>query len=470
MDHLLTPKIKTLLYDLIVPLNPGVPVELLLLVLETKLAHVLTFEKFVLNTPLSDDLIPVNMYSLVLYRSGGGKNRIIKQIDGYLLNRWKEKIQREWKDYESNKIETLQSEAEKKYAGLKTKQAEYIDYFMPRAVLSVMNDMTVEGFISQREMLQDWGKGSTLLVLDEFEDYFLSQDKYRSAALSILKSVYDTGDYEPKGIKGEKEGITTLGIASNCLFTASLTRITTGFGFKKMNNMLLSGYARRCFVSVPDLPPAPSREDNVKQLEVTQKYKGLKIELMDQIDAIVQKEKEISIAPDALDFVIDWKTDAGVKARTVSGEVENIAIEHMWWRTLKLAGVMAAVETEGKEIVITLDIIKAAKAQALFFHQQMKKLLVESNEIYVIYDFIKGSPGVSTMQIREQPFCPDKNTWKRWWDEAIEVLKEYCETKGEIFHIETFGKRGRKYYVFTPEKLNLFLNVKSNGGDEQSQP
>lgn len=443
-----TPKIDEYMKKIFLPLNPGVPESLLLLSVETKLAHALTFEKFVLNTPLSDDMIPINMYSLALYRSGGGKNRILKQIDNYLLAQWRSKIEYEWKEYEEDKFYRITKEAEKKYSGLKAKQAEYIDKHAPRQVLAVMNDMTPEGFTAQREMLQDWGKGSTLLVLDEFEDFFLSGDKYKASAMSMMKSVYDTGDYEPKGTKGEKEGSSTKGIASNAIFTASLTRLTKGWGFSKLQNMLLSGYARRCFVTVPELPPPPTLDENIKLFETTEELKGDKENLQGFLVEILNNpDKVITMNRGAINRLIEWKTNTGIAARKCPHETESVSLEHLYWKTTKLAGVLAAIESKGdKSIVITKDILDVAISQAVFFHNELKKLLVETDEVYEVYDYIKASPGTTTMTLRKQSFVP-ANNWEQWWKTNMNILAEYCESKNETFYVHKYSNRGRKYYI-----------------------
>ncbi len=85
----LPPLHREILENFTTPLNPDIDLENVLNVLNVKLAHMITSKRIKVRPLKQEKPTIVNYYALNFISSGGGKDKLVNDIDNYLLDRFK---------------------------------------------------------------------------------------------------------------------------------------------------------------------------------------------------------------------------------------------------------------------------------------------------------------------------------------------------------------------------------------------
>jgi len=434
--------IQFYLKNILMVLNPTVPVDILILQLEAKIAHFLCSERFYLQANATQP-IPPNFYGFIFYKSGGGKNRPLSHIDDLIFDQWYETLNHEWKTWRDFQVVELQKTAEATYVNLKTKQAEFIDQHRPRLLQKKMGDATSEGLISDRGMLSQWGKGSTFLYISEFSDYILSRNSTRNQLISLIKEIYDIGDSEVKIIKGEKESKEIRGVPLNALFTASPRELLREPGKELFLKWLTGGLARRCFVVFPKPVIKKIKRDTFKnELERYNEIAEAKSTFFEAVENLKQHDRKITFSPKAWNFFSEWRAETYNQAQeTNREEIEMIDLENIYWKTEKLAALFTAWSGQN---MITLGFLESAIYQATYCNQELGNFIKEHNqEFEKLYELLKRG-WITTMELRKANLVPWHN-FINWLKDNLILIEEKAFSEDMVLNIESVGKTGKKY-------------------------
>ena len=86
----LPPIYREIMENFTVPLNPDVDLVSMLNVINAKLAHMATAKRIMVRPIPEEKPSIVNYYALNFISSGGGKDKLVREIDQYLLKKFKE--------------------------------------------------------------------------------------------------------------------------------------------------------------------------------------------------------------------------------------------------------------------------------------------------------------------------------------------------------------------------------------------
>ena len=101
----------SILKNFLKPLNPNVSDNCLLNVLNSKIAQMMTFKRVKFKETDSQNPNILNYYALNFISSGGGKDKIVNEIDDYLLKNFKIWFEDKNRDYILEKTKKITQEA-----------------------------------------------------------------------------------------------------------------------------------------------------------------------------------------------------------------------------------------------------------------------------------------------------------------------------------------------------------------------
>lgn len=431
---------QMLLEELLVPLNPDTPPDILAMLLTVKVAQFACFEGFrIQGVPGSP--LPPNVYTIIIAPSGIGKNRPLKHIDKYIFSDWHRKIEKEWGNFAERESAELAEIAEEKYQGLKSKKAEFIDKNEPRSLQLVTGTGTPEGITADREMLQKWGKGSTLVVIEEGSDYITSS-RGNDEFLSMMKNIYDHGDSDAKSIKASKESRSVRAVPNNFIMTSPLCGINDNEAGAKLKYILSTGAARRSFVVIQKEKKILTRELLKAEQEAYEMWERERAALYDMVSSLLESSRGITVTAKASKIITDWRVEMSERSAHYNDDIMGSAISGAYWKGMKLAGAFAA--WEGSRI--TAKIMESVKYQSDYFLSQLEKLndITGNDDFKKIFEFILFKGVVTKMDVRDSGII-GWNQFSFWWMNNESLLGEYCEFRGYELVKNKVGKNGVAY-------------------------
>lgn len=235
--------------------------------------HVLSFKR-VKTDEYSDgkNLIHLNVYCIDLIPSGGGKDRLKKDVENHMLISSYKEIEARVKNFYQDKIRNLEMKLENATKLEKAKIENEIAKV--REIDLIINKCTTEGFVADAVALMDMPYGAFFIIDSEVGLTLIAKDEKQRQAIEALFQGYD-GIMPDKSIKMEnKKRGKVKGIIINCLLYSD----PLIFKDKKLNELferiMELGIARRTFVTFqPDLIKSDIGNPDETYKRIQQAYK-----------------------------------------------------------------------------------------------------------------------------------------------------------------------------------------------------
>lgn len=453
------------IYKFLLPLNPDTSIASLLNKLNSKFAQLVSFKRIMIRESSEQKPKTINYYGLDVIPSGGGKDKPLKEIDEYLFCDFKETFKKANSEYLKSKEEAIKEKAGREFKESDKKQFAYIEKSMQeiRDVRMEIGDGTPEGFYDDMKALNDAGFGGAFLKISEFGLYLDSPSSAQQLMLNMLYEAYD-GSASLKSTKGEKRSYYVENIPVNCILFSDPSKFAGGKSGQTLNNMLDSGLGRRCFISFMEDTELIITEDPDEQRMNEAIAYNKTHELRDIIFWYFQE------IPDNAVYTLDdeaykrfhkYKNDNKRKYNQIlktSDEVIKKELRGRFWKTLKLAGIIAALE-HPKELVITVKDIEYAIYMAELFAKNLEKFLklAPKTDAEKLYNFFieNKNQWLTKSDINKQKFVAQKD-FRRWFEVNYELTREIAVSNGYEIIEKSYGgatnNSGKKYKLI--ENMN----------------
>jgi hypothetical protein len=417
----LTTRIAALVESNLLPIFDDVPASLALLSTLTKLSQLAIFKR--VRSKYYETSTFSNMYALVFYKSGGGKDKIPKFIEKKYMGSYYQQFNFFETEYKNKRFEKVMEQANQKFKASKANKEAYIERHEPRQLLTEYSNATLEGFTAQREAYADAGFGGTSLKISEFGDYITSPNQSRLEFLSALTDCYDDGDSLPKITKGERRYLPVKGVPSVVQMHTSLSGLLEGPVNLKLMTLLNRGLARRTFICYPEVPKfvEASREERFYKLEEAAKIEEEFKTLFNKYISGVRLNDEFTATKQVNDLIFDYIQLNRKQASKLDPYTQEALVAEQYnrhWKAIKLAGIIASFEHPTIKRIEINDMLSAiyiadlfAKHFIRFFSEKPR-----SAEETLLRYFQKDNNinrQIPTMEIRNLKLVPERNF--KWW-------------------------------------------------------
>lgn len=441
--------------------NPHTPDESLFLAIISQVSQMLCFNNIkIVSKELDYDTSP-NLYILNFMESGEGKDKPIKNVKDCITT-FEEHRNRLCSLYMDNKKEEIKLHIEQ--SEMKSADArEYRKNNAPLFLRYEASDGTVEGFLKARETINDAGFGSLHFGNSEFVDYIDTNSEARKYMMTYLIETFDNGNFSPKIIKGDNFEEKRYSIPQTLFAHSSIEFLTENeLANNTLNRFLQSGLARRALISYPkkikvQKSTIESKKERVKNaMEGKEQTKYYFNAFLDKI-AFYKKEylygldpeiklsgnKEITISPDLFDIIEEYKEDIKILSEKESITAVRLEMKNREWRTIKLAGCIAAFTSSGFEIQ------KKHWDEALsiteYFAEQFKRFFTQkinnSMNDEKVYDYIKNNQGCTKTELRRNAIQRKYRDNLQYFTNIIENTRQLCADNEEQLNIEEVANK-----------------------------
>jgi len=288
-----------------------------------------------------------------------------------------------------------------------------------------------------------------------------------------MNEIFDNGDNDGKIIKGSKNVYEAKGVPQNMLVHSDIYGLIDSNGIdEKFKTFLSRGLVRRSNLCIPKLE---KKLYDLESIDVEKEYERIETAMSNvqilkeyftnanlatlpskdefynnETDEYERVYKKIRITKEDYFHYLKYKRSCVNRTIELSNRLHHIAlveIEGRHWKMIKLAGIIACFE-HPDDLRIKKSDIDLAIYQTDYFGETVSELMEEDtfDDIEKLYDFIKESNGVATMDIRNKKFAP-KDKFKFWFNDASKLLSEFCEAREEKLIIKKNGSTGKKYYI-----------------------
>lgn len=438
----------------------GTPDSLILNAVNAKAAQACQVARIHVESPVDRRLIPCNYYGITFFGSGGGKDRVLSQLNYHFFWKVKEFYEERCRIY----VEDAYKAMEEHLHTLDTKGAKdaYRLYNAPRLLSFESSDGTPEGLMSDREAFQLAKFGGTFFQNGEFVNYLKPKDKSRESFLSLTGEVFDHGDNLGKTIKGNKRSTSVHGVPASMLVHSTPSDIHKHGVFDIVCENLNRQFARRAFICYPD--DNEKRPKLTSAAEMVEFYDNVNENGRDTIlkwsnkfceavkDAFYKKEHfKIQLTKEARIKFFEYRIKCDAEAASIDDTHEGLKIEvgSRPWKMLKLAGLINMFEKDSNH-VLDCDVLEMAIYQTEFFGSYYRKFYShkEADDVQLVYEYFEKhlNEPIYATRMREEVRPVSKDRFAAWWRDNYPLLVDMAATDGNEFE-EVKGQRNTKLFV-----------------------
>ena len=450
------PFTRNILENFLIPLFPNNTHTCLLNCLNSKLAQVVAFKKAKFQKTEQDLPIPINYYALNFVASGGGKNVIFTYLDDYLLCLLQKRYEDEDQKYYKSKLSKIEAVAEKRFPKNENSRNNFLQKEEKNiGQIRFISDVaggTPEGLFSQLLIFQDAGIGCPFYQNNEFGGFIENCNSQEKALLYKLLDVYDGKAYD-KSIKTEKRTKNINGVPVNIMFMSDTDKLLEPKAHHELMKYFSQGMIRRAFITYQprslvkifrNVDELTTREDVAKLYAKNQQQR-----IIDLINDI-PLEAAYKLQRDARNIYVNYIADCAEKHNEIFGKIDNICLSDIlnrFWKTLKLAALIAAIEHPQRLVITAQDMDYAIYQTELFaedFSAFFKATPTSDAEKLFYFFYDNKDKWLTRTDINKQKFV-HKDRFKMWFEENLEYLHEIANKKGFDVISEPFGRNGFKY-------------------------
>jgi len=432
------------------PLNPDVNLASTLNVINAKMAHMVTSKRIMVRPIPEEKPNIVNYYGLNFISSGGGKDKLAKEVDNYLLDKFKahffEQVNNDEPENEEKAEET--EEAEETKVVKKPKPIREPRY--------EIGDGTPEGVYADCEVLNELEFGSVFIRIPEFGAFIQNATQAQQGFLNFLVEAYD-GSPSLKSIKAEKMKSFVQNIPVNCLLYSDTNRVINNKAGKFLNDMLDVGMVRRAFTTYVEDKPLVINENSAEDKAVkgaAYEYGKILGEKLFEIYTKIPYKAVYTPNIEAYERYYRYEIDNKKQFNRILNMPDDIIkkeVRTRHWKTLKLSAIIAALG-HPETVEITLQDMEYAIYQSELLAESFREFIkiTPTTDAERLYGFFMENKNqwLTKSQIDKQKFV-NRAKFSRWFNENLELVKELATIGGYEIIEEPFGgytgNSGKRY-------------------------
>ena len=433
-------------------------------VLLTKTAQMITAKRVTFKE-VDNVLIP-NWYSIIFMPSGGGKDRLSKDLDNSIFSdfrQWFKTSADNYKLNEENKINRIANEKYPDYKSEKQKQM-FINTEKEkiRNVVIEMQNGTQEGFYSDAKAFDKANFGSLFLKISEFGLYLKSINTEKEMFLDCLYNAYD-GKVISKCIKGSNREPDIENLPVNILLYSDYTLFKADIK-GLFNTLMATGLNRRSVISFRPITDriAPRFTYEQKHLfsSTAEKIKNNLYNIFNRINQracyqLLETTNDNVLNPyvQYLNDLYNKTDDLILKSEIESREIKSLKLSCLY-ACLNHPEDLNIYETDLKQAIMTIQLL--SKDLEAFNNYKPRK-----NDKYdLLYNSLKSNIDKQYTKTEMKRLLMSlgwtrRNAYKDF-DEIVEYIKEIAGNDNYSFIEQQINNNsGTKYFL---QQINPSIN------------
>jgi hypothetical protein len=437
-------------------------------ILNTKLAQMVSFKRIRLKQTTNAKPKIINYYGLAFVPSGMGKDHTVDVIDDYLFTNFKSYFLQMEENLLSNQKKEIEKEARLKFPTSEKRQSDYIEKAikMVRSLPFEIKDGTPEGLNAGCLSYQKAGFGSVFVKIPELARYVKNPTQQQEHFLNVLMELYE-GSASAKITKMETEMQSVSEIPCNCLFYSDSTELLSGSAQQFLSGIFDTALARRANITYQPLQAISIINDPFEEEEMMDNaYRYGKEILKDKIFNIftgLSQNAEFELTKEARLILHEYKqynTDRYNGMLKTADDKLLKEINGRTWKTLKLAGLISAIEHPKTLLIEAQDVLYSIYQSELFAidMQRFFKAKPKSDDDKLFAFLLENKNNwITKNEIRNQNFV-SKNNFKRWFDEVLEYINQMAEDRGYMLKEESYYNNSGTRYKLVENNLSKELS------------
>jgi len=468
MSKRIYPKIVRQLMDSVISVNPTIPEDVVAIMVNYKLATLVGNLRVKADYSLARDPAPINVYGIVLMKSGAGKNSSLDLLDEWyfypVVDRFKKLYATNKKQYLDKEYSRLcstfndEKEIDKEFAKVMSEISSW-EVSISRA--------TMEGVEKMASTCFKLGALTLGVEIDEMDKYITSSKEL----IDALYGSYDNGSWKPKATAGREIQEQVKGVAPNF------------FGFSTPEAMLLNekvnepfveflrtGLARRSFFFHEDndvLPNILSAEDRLDMEEKSSKLRNENKSLRERLLSLVNRDnlnKVIGYSRGAKIKLFEYREISDELATQTKDPIMNSEYRERHFKTAKISAMYAFLD--GRDEVNEED-VEYAVSLCNASSESLSRIGIGKSDLEQLYMRVRAEEGYVYVSDMLNYGIYKKNESKKIFEYAKD-LESLAEIHGDIFEaIEKDGKfvavNIKQMITSNPENCIFSASMPRNG-------
>ena len=456
------------------------------IVLLTQLSRPLNFFKFYidLNQESNKPKVPMNIYSINILKSGGGKgltNNIVKNLINldYVKSEYVKQIAN---DLDVDLCDTDKKELTKNINKLRNIIEAEEQSSASTSGMRVAYDELKKVF-NDLDLNEEKWVGSAFYNLQELADSLENANSYDKDFLSTLKEMYDLGEFSAKALKTGIMGTIKNFYISFLGATTDKTLQNNPTTSRLLNNFFISGHARRSLVCMPS-----SKENAIvegmrkntdgmtlremikaKNYKETQKTIEIREKIRNNIFRFSRMAKmggrSIELTDECYFYYNVYKLICAEKAKNINSNILELEMENRFWKALKISGILALYDGAGAiSEDYFLEAVKIVEYYAHHFKRYLNNRVTDVTDkiIELLMDRANGDKiyTISGLKLWKNNEVLSYNTNKitpaKFVKNAMESVEEVLDMAGyQLFSVKGGYHNKNIFYAAVP---NTWIN------------
>jgi len=420
----------------------GLPLSTAMATVNYKLANLASQMHIKVDTMSGYAPTPVNIYSLVLLNSGGGKNSSLSLMDRVFFadafNKIRETV---YPHYKEKALQELEDKG--------------IDRDIHNWTQSISNS-TISGMFAYAESYCLTKFGSLNIEIDEIGNAVTS----KAELFENLLTPYDNGDFQPVAKRTDSNSMDISGLPVNLYCFGNKVRLLNGDRTEQDFMQLIDeGYGRRfIFVDDNSTPKVKTPEEIMQEMKAAEDIRKQRTALRTSISDLINSRnfnKVLTLSDEAMYqyAVIKSESDAYINGKKGVLPAVQADVSERYFKTVKLAGVYAFFE--GRDSVSKDNMVQAYEVVMESSKVLNKLRRVKPTHERLLDSLLEEEDRITSQTMLAYTFI--NSTWTKKIVEIIDLAKQLASERG--YEWDESVKQGVTYYTVintTKEEKELF--------------